>query len=734
VEEARLAGRQARAAARMISRRELLASAAAVSLFRPGAALAAKLAPPALRPPVTPRIPLRIEQLGRVRVDDYAWLKPANWKEVWRDPSRLDPRILGYLEQENLYCDSVLKPTEPLQAALLEEMKRHLAPEGGSPPVPDGAWAYFTRFAPGAQHPVYLRRPVGGGPDEVLLDVEARAEGKAYLAVRNAVHSPDHLLFAWAEDTSGSEKFVLRVKDLATGQILDGPSDAFGDFAFSADSRQLFWVWRDPNSRPRRLFCRLSRGGADALVYEEQDPGLLMEVAPSASGDWLFVRSFNDVTSEVRIVDAHRPHEAPALVAPRRNGIDYSIEHWRDRFVMRTNADGAEDYKLMWTSVGSPAGPWRDWVPERRGRTITALQPRARDFAWLERVEGNLHIIASGADGAPREAAPLSEAAYVLTVQPSSYLDNALWVTIESPRMAPRWLRCDLATGAKQLVQPQHGADPAGYVLKRIHARAGDGALVPVTVLHARKTPVDGSAPLLLTGYGAYGYSYETGYSAPVLALVDRGWVWAVAHVRGGSEKGRSWFEQARRLKKKTSFTDFISCAEALISSRHTRARRVAIHGFSAGGLLIGAAANLRPDLWSAVIGQAPFVDMLNTMSDATHPLVPLTRPAWGDPLSDPAAYDYIASYSPYENVQRRPYPATLATTAIADDRVGFWEPAKWIAKLRRRSTSGKPMLLHTETAGGHQGAAGRFDELAQFARMYAFAIWQTVSLPAPRD
>jgi oligopeptidase B len=252
--------------------------------------------------------------------------------------------------------------------------------------------------------------------------------------------------------------------------------------------------------------------------------------------------------------------------------------------------------------------------------------------------------------------------------------------------------------------------------------------MVPITVLHSKATRLDGSAPLLLTGYGAYGYSYETGYSAPLLALIDRGWIWAVAHVRGGSEKGRAWFEQARQLRKKTSFTDFISCAEMLIATDHVRAGRIALHGYSAGGLLVGAATNMRPDLWSAVIGQAPFVDMLNTMSDATHPLVPLTRPVWGDPLSDPAAYDYIAGYSPYDNVRSQPYPAVLATTAIGDDRVGFWEPAKWIATLRRHSTSGKPMLLHTETSGGHQGASGRFDELAQLARMYAFAISQTTS------
>ncbi|HET8613110.1 MAG TPA: prolyl oligopeptidase family serine peptidase, partial [Sphingomonas sp.] len=285
----------------------------------------------------------------------------------------------------------------------------------------------------------------------------------------------------------------------------------------------------------------------------------------------------------------------------------------------------------------------------------------------------------------------------------------------------------DLATGARKQLAAEtipSGFDPNAYVVKRLHARASDGAQVPITVLHAKATPLDGSAPLLLTGYGAYGYSFETGFSLPLMSLIDRGWIWAVAHVRGGSEKGWRWFEAARRFTKKTSFTDFIACAEALIASRHTRPRRIVTHGYSAGGLLVGAALNMRPDLWGGVIGQAPFVDMLNTMSDASHPLVPLTRPVWGDPLHDPKAYDYILSYSPYDNVRPQPYPSVLATTAVGDDRVGYWEPAKWIAKLRALSTSGKPMLLHTEMAGGHQGAAGRYDEYAQMARMYAFAIW----------
>lgn len=715
----------------MISRRELLAGSTALALIGNG-----RLTAPAARvpvPPITPIIPKRIEQLGRVRIDDYAWLKPANWKDVWRDPALLDSKIRAYLDEENRYCDAVLKPTEQLQSQLMAEMKARTPKRLETPPIPDGPWLYFTRYLPGAEQPQYLRRPREGGSDTLLLDAQQRAAGLKFISIRNATHSPDHRLFAWAEDTTGAEKFIIRVKDLATGQILpDGPVDAFGDFAFSADSRFIFWVWRDPASRPARLYRRPARGGADTLVYEERDPAFLMDIARSASGDFLFLRSFNDVTSEVRVIDAQRPLARPVLIAPRSSGTDYSVEHWRDRFVMRTNADGAEDYKLVWAPVSSPSGPWHAWIGPRPNRTITALYPRAATFAWLERVEGNLHIMVAELDGVAREPVRFREAAYKLTVQPSEYAQDSLLVTIESPRTPPQWINCDLGSGGTTVLSTQSVPGmpaPSAYVLKRLHARASDGAMVPVTILHSAKTPLDGGAPLLLTGYGAYGYSYETGYSAPLLSLIDRGWVWAVAHVRGGSEKGREWFEAARQLKKKTSFTDFISCAEMLIATRHSRARRIALHGFSAGGLLVGVANNMRPDLWSAVLAQAPFVDMLNTMSDPTHPLVPLTRPVWGDPLSSTAAYDYIASYSPYENVRKQPYPAVLATTAIGDDRVGFWEPAKWVAKLRSYSVSGKPILLHTETSGGHQGASGRFDELAQIARMYAFAIWQTPRL-----
>ncbi|MGN6376204.1 MAG: S9 family peptidase [Sphingomonas sp.] len=709
-----------------MNRRQFLAGAAlgALATGTRGWAQVAQTPPV---PPVTPRHPKRVEQLGRVRVDDYAWLKPDNWKQVWRDASTLSPTIRQYLAEENDYCAAVLAPTVPLQETMLAEMKARTAPDPTPPPDYDGRWAYITRYADGAQHPRYLRGPRGGGAPTLLLDAEARARGHAYFAVENATHSPDQRLFAWAEDTSGSEKYTIQVKDIATGALMpDPPTSAYGGFVFSPDSQWLFWVWRDASSRPARLYRRLARGGADTLVYEEKDPAFLMEVLLSASRQFIFIRCWNDVTSDVRVIDGTAPTVPPVLVAPRRAGTIYDLAHWQGDFVIRTNADGAEDFKLMRTPIAHPQpAHWQPWIPHRRGHFITETHPFARHFTWIERIAGNLHVMAAGDDGTPREPVAFDEAAYEIEVQPSEYAGDTLRLTYQSPRTPERWLACDLATGQRQVLTAQQvpgGYNVDDYVVKRLHAVASDGVKVPITVFHARSIPLDGTAPLMLTGYGAYGYSFVTGFSVPRLSLVDRGWIWAVAHVRGGSEEGWSWFEQARRFKKKTSFTDFIACAETLIQSRHTAAGRIVPHGYSAGGLLVGAAENMRPDLWAGVIGQAPFVDMLNTMSDPTHPLVPLTRPVWGDPLHDPKAYDYIASYSPYDNVRPQPYPPTLATTAVSDDRVGFWEPAKWIAKLRAQSTSGAPMLLHTEMAGGHHGAAGRYDELKQWARMCAFA------------
>jgi oligopeptidase B len=710
-------------------RRDLLtglAGAALAQAIGPALARAAAM----IRAPVTPKRPVRIEQLGRVRIDDYAWLKPDNWKAVWRDASALDPAIAAYLEDENRYCDAVLAPTLPLQAQLKAEMTRRTAPDIAPPPQIDGAFAYLTRFGSGAQQPSHWRRAASGGPETLLVDGQARAAGQAFFHLLNPTHSRDQTLFAWAEDISGAEKFTIYIKDLATGAVIEGPHDGFGDFVISPDSRWLFWTWRDASSRPARIYRRPIRGGADVLVYEEADPAFLIHLSLSGSGRYIFIRAWNDVTSEVRLIDARAPEAAPVLVEPRQTGHLYSLEHWTDRFAILTNSDGAEDFKLMLASETTPQRAfWRAWTPEQRGRTIIEMRAFARHFVRIDRVEGNPTLVVSGPDG--QWAAPLgfSEPAYTLALEPSDYAADTLRFTFESPRTPKQWIDCDMASGRRTVIarQPVPTANaPDGYVVRRTYATAADGARVPITLLHKAGLRRGRPAPLMLTGYGAYGASYETGFSIPNLSLADRGWIWAVAHVRGGSEEGRGWFDQARKLGKTKSFSDFIACAEHLIAAGETAKGAIVAHGYSAGGLLVGAVENLRPDLWSAVIGQAPFVDMLNTMSDAAHPLAPLTRPVWGDPLANPADYDNIAGYSPYDNVTAKPYPATLATTAVADDRVGFWEPAKWIARLRAKSVSGEPMLLHTQMHGGHGGAGGRLDELAEISRMYAFAIWAT--------
>jgi oligopeptidase B len=660
-----------------------------------------------------------------VRTDDYAWLKPANWKEVWRDTSVLDPQIRAWLATENAYADAVLAPTKPLQAALLAEMTARTAPEQESPPRLDSGFAYLTRFSPGAQYPRHLRRPPAGGPETLLLDEQARAAGHAFFRIVGAGPSPDHRLFAWAEDVAGAEKYVIYVKPLATGLVIDAPKDAFGSFALTPDGAWLFWTFRDASSRPSRIYRRPARGGPDVLVYEEPDPAFLLTVTLSSSGKYLFLRSWNDVTSEVRVIQTDAPTAAPRLIAAREAGHLYTLEHWDDRFVVLTNSGGAVDFKLMQAPLAAPERTnWRDWIPEQRGRTLTDVRAFAGRLVRVERIEGDSALIIRAADGRDLTVA-FDEPAYVLTLEPSPYDGRTLRLAYESPRTPKTWFALDLLSGQRAVVaaQPVPKFQRGDYEVRRIHAGASDGSEIPITLLHRKGLKLDGKAPLMLTGYGSYGADYETGFSIPNLSLVDRGWVWAAAHVRGGSEKGRDWFEQARQLKKKISFSDFIACAEHLITARYTARKRIVLHGFSAGGLLTGAALNLRPDLFGAVIGQAPFVDMLNTMSDATHPLVPLTRPVWGDPHADTAAYDYIASYSPYENVAAKPYPPVLATTAIGDDRVGFWEPAKWIAALREKSTSGAPMVLHTEMSGAHAGAGGRFDEMAQVARMYAFAL-----------
>jgi oligopeptidase B len=682
--------------------------------------------------PVAPRRPQRIAQLGRTRVDDYAWMKDANWRQVLHDPAALDADIRAHLAAENAYTAAMLAPTEPLQAQLFEEMKARIKPDDATVPEPDGPFEYFERYAPGAQHPVHGRRPRGAGEgEEVLIDADALARGKAYFDLGQAEHSPDHALYAWAADEQGSENYRVYVKDLAAGLVMPEPvQDCTGAFAWSADSRWLFWVWRDAEGRPAKLFRRRARRGAadDVLVYEEPDDGFFLNVHRSRSSGWIVVSTGNHETSEAWLIPAADPTAAPRIVEPRSEGVLYDVEPWGDQLVIRTDADGAVDFKLMLAAPEAPSkAGWRELVAHEPGRMITGVMAFKDHLVRAERsnAEDRLVVMERGGD---EHAIRFEEEACALSPEPGFEADTSiLRFVYQSPTTPRQWFDYDMSTRTRILLKTQEvpsGHDPERYRVRRLQATAPDGAQVPITVLMRRDARLDGSAPLLLYGYGAYGIALPASFSITRLSLVDRGWIWAMAHVRGGAEKGRGWFLDGKRFKKKNTFTDFIACAEHLVESGFGRAGRIVAQGGSAGGMLMGAIANMRPDLFAGIVGEVPFVDVLNTISDEDLPLTPAEWPEWGDPIREREAYDYIASYSPYDNVKARPYPAVLATGGLSDPRVTYWEPAKWAARLRIATTSGRPVLLKINMDAGHAGASGRFDHLKDPALAYAFAIW----------
>ena len=684
-------------------------------------------------PPTARRDPKRIEQLGRVRIDDYAWLRAENWQQVMREPGAVAADIRAHLDAENAYTKAMLAPTEALQAAMFEEMRGRIKEDDASVPTPDGPFDYYSRYGTGAQHPVYARRPRGAEDgEEVLLDVDALAKPHAYFQVGAAGHSPDHSLFAYAADDQGSEYYRIHIKDLATGENLADPVEsATGSFAFSPDARYLFWVWRDENGRSAKVFRRPTRGGAgsDALVYEEADEGMFVSVGVTAADGYILISSGDHETSETRLIPAADPMAEPRVIAPREVGLRYSVEEWDGRFVILTNADGAVDYKLVRADPAAPGRQnWRDLVPHQPGRFITGLVATKGHLARLERVDALNRIVVAERDSLSEHVVGFDEEAYDLSLEGGHEYDTTrMRFVYQSPTTPRQWFDYDMATRQRILRKSQtipSGHDPSSYVARRLHATASDGAEVPITVLMKKGTPLDGSAPMLLYGYGSYGMAMEPNFSIRTLSLVDRGWVYAVAHIRGGSEKGWGWFLDGRKENKPNSFTDFIACADALVAAGYGSAGRIVAEGRSAGGMLMGAVANLRPELWAGVIGGVPFVDVLNTMSDASLPLTPPEWPEWGDPLTDPAAYDLIAGYSPYDNITPKPYPAVLATGGLSDARVTYWEPSKWVARLRAATTGDAPMLLKMNMEAGHGGAAGRFDFLKEIAFDYAFAIW----------
>jgi oligopeptidase B len=682
--------------------------------------------------PIAPRRPHSFTTHGITITDDYAWLKDPNWQEVLRDPSVLDPDIRSYLEAENDYTESLLGHTAGLQKTLVAEMRGRIKEDDSSVPAPDGPFAYMGKFREGGQHELFGRMPRDGGDVEIILDGDALAADHKYFKFGGARHSPDHRLEAWSADVKGSEYFAIQLRDWADGKDrTDLVEETDGGVVWTADSKAFFYVKLDANHRPMQVWRhRLGTAQADdILVHEEKDPGWFTHIHESASGRFCVIAGGDHETSEQWLIDVADDAAKPRLVAARKEGVQYSVADRGDELFILTNAAGAIDFKIVTAPLAMPErANWRDLIPYRQGVYILDFDLYAGHMVRLERANALPSIVIRDLATGGEHAIAFDEAAYSLSTMGGYEFDTTnLRFSYSSMTTPSEIYDYDMATRERRLRKRQEipsGHNPADYVTTRIMAISHDGAQVPVSILHRKDFRRDGSAPLLLYGYGSYGHAMPASFAANRLSLVDRGFVYAIAHIRGGSDKGWGWYLDGKRERKTNTFDDFAATGRALLEAKYTSARRIVGHGGSAGGMLMGAVANRASELFAGIVGEVPFVDVLNTMLDDTLPLTPPEWPEWGNPIASEKDFRTILSYSPYDNVAAKDYPAILAMGGLTDPRVTYWEPAKWIARLRATMSGGGPVLLRTNMGAGHGGASGRFDRLDEVAIVYAFALW----------
>jgi oligopeptidase B len=676
-----------------------------------------------------------IEQLEQSRRDPYAWLKDDNWREVMREPARLRSDIRQHLEAENAYTRAVLEtPTIALQEKLFEEMRGRIKENDSSVPAIDGPWAYYRRYREGGEYPLFARRPSSHAFDsdpaheQLLLDGDASAKGCDYWDIRKLAHSPDHRLIAYAIDDKGSEFYTLHVIEAATGRELESIPDTYGDFEWGEDSASIFWIARDENARPAAVFCRRLGREIDELVYREADPGFFIGVQKSQSRRFIFVTANDHTTTEWRFLRTDAADHALTLIAEREAGVDYSVVDFDGRFWIKSNRNGAVDFALVSAPHDNSAEEnWRVEIPHRPGVLILDVEPFADFLVRMERENGLPRIVVRERASGAEHAIAFAEQAYALGMS-NGYFWDSPWLRFDysSPTTPAQVFDYNMATRERILRKTQQvpsGHDASDYIVERIDAPGEDGALVPVTLLRHRSTPLDGTAPVLLYGYGSYGITIPADFRTGRLSLVDRGFIYAVADVRGSMAKGYQWYLDGKLEKKINTFTDYVATGRHLVARGYTSPGRIVGMGGSAGGLLMGVAVNLDPELFGGIIAAVPFVDVLNTMSDESLPLTPPEWPEWGNPLIDLDAYTRIAAWSPYDQVGPRNYPPMLITGGLTDPRVTYWEPAKWAARLRHEAPEGGPYFLKINMDAGHGGVSGRFASLRETALEFAFAL-----------
>jgi oligopeptidase B len=683
-------------------------------------------------PPQAQRRPTQRSYHDRALGDDYGWLAAENWREVLRNPKKLPADIASLLKAENAYCAQVVAPLADLRETLVAEMRGRIKEDDADVPDADGPYEYYGRFRDGAEHPLYCRKPRGGGTETVLLDGEALAKGHEFFDIGETAQSPDHAELAWSLDDKGSELYAIRTRALADGR--DRPDivrDTDGSVVWSADSKAFYYVRVDDNHRTAQVFRHVvdADPASDRLILEEPDGAWFVALEESRCRRFAVVAIHGHDASENWLIDLRDPAAPPLLVAKREPKLRYSIEPHGDKLYILNNADGADDFRISIAPLDAPArANWRDVVPYRDGAMIVAMTLYERYLVWMVRENSLPRIIVRDLESGEEHDIAFDEEAYALGLEPGFEFDtDTLRFSYASMTTPDETWDYDMTTRTRVLRKREEipsGHDPKDYVTRRLFAPTPDGETVPVTLLHrADFMPGGAGAPLLLYGYGAYGHALSAGFNDEALSLVDRGFVYARAHVRGGTDKGWRWYEAGKLENKTNTFSDFIAVARHLIATGYTREGAIVAQGASAGGMLMGAIVNEAPALFAGIIAGVPFVDVLNTMLRDDLPLTPPEWLEWGNPIEDPAVFDRIARYSPYDNVRAQDYPPILSIAGVTDPRVTYWEPLKWIAKLRATMTGGGPILLHTHMGAGHGGASGRFESLADSALEYAFAL-----------
>ena len=671
-------------------------------------------------PPKAAIRPHAMTMHGHTRIDNYYWLN-----------ERENPEVLAYLEAENQYADACLKHTEPLQEQLFKEITSRIKQDDNSVPIMIRDYYHYTRFEEGKEYPIYCRKKHSlEAEEEVILDGNVLAEGHAFFEIGEVSLSEDDRLLAYSVDIVSRRIYTVYVKDLQTGELVGEPiENTSGNVVWASDNKTLFYGVKDETLRP----CKIMRHqlgtnpSDDVMVFEETDETFVTYISKTKSRKYLIINSESTLSSECRILESDRPENSFRVFQERQLDMLYGIDHYGEHFYIQTNADGARNYKIMRTLINQTGkANWEEVVAHREKVMIEGFTIFSKFFVIEEREDGLVKIRVKSWDGQTDYYIDFGEPTYTAGVGANPDFDAVTlrfaYTSMTTPSSVFEW---DMERRTKTLLKQQEivgGYNPNDYVTERLMAPSHDGVLVPISIVYKKGLDKNGQNPLVLYGYGSYGSSMDAYFSLARLSLLDRGFVWAIAHIRGGEEMGRQWYEDGKMLNKKNTFLDFIACAEHLINIGYTSSQKMFAMGGSAGGLLVGAVVNMRPDLWKGVIAQVPFVDVVTTMLDESIPLTTGEYDEWGNP-NEKQYYDYILSYSPYDNVEAKDYPAMLITTGLHDSQVQYWEPAKWAAKLRALKTDKNPLYLKTEMDYGHGGASGRFEGYKEVVLEYAFML-----------